>query len=255
MTRPTHRPEQSPADATGGLRGSVLSRDALTAELIHELYFIFSRHYRHAPRAVFDADLLEKDWVLVLRDATGTVRGFTTMMLFDVEAGGRRVRALFNGNTIIEPDYWGDQELVRTWCAFTAQLKRREPTIPLYWYLIVSGFRTYLFLPLFFREFYPRHDRDTPPEIAALIDHLGTLKFDEEYRDGIVHVTTPRECLRADLAVPDARRLRSPHVRHFLNQNPGYRRGDELVCLAEFSLQNTKRTAHDALRREGPLAC
>ena len=243
------------AERIGALHGSVVPRSQVDRDLASELYFIFSRHYRRVDPRVFEQDLQEKDWVLVLRDAAGAVRGFTTMMMFDVGCPGGRVRALFNGNTIIERDYWGDQELVRTWCAFTASLKRQEPDVPLYWYLIVSGFRTYLFLPLFFREFYPCHNRETPAEVVDLIDHLGALKFPDEYRDGVVHVSEPRECLRSTLAVPGERRLRSPHVRHFLELNPDYLRGDELVCLAEFSLANTKRTARDALLAGGKLAC
>ncbi len=75
------------------------------------------------------------------------------------------------------------------------------------------------------------------------------MKFAEEYRDGVVHVAKPRECLRSDLAAPSATRLRNRHVRFFGEQNPGYLRGDELVCLAEYSLENTRRMARSALEQ------
>jgi hypothetical protein len=39
-------------------------------------------------------------------------------------------------------------------------------------------------------------------------------------------------------------------VQFFLQQNPGYLNGDELVCLAEYSLDNTRRTARTALEEK-----
>jgi len=41
------------------------------------------------------------------------------------------------------------------------------------WLLITSGFRSYRFLPLFWREFYPRYDSVTPQQVQQLIDHVG----------------------------------------------------------------------------------
>jgi hypothetical protein len=32
--------------------------------------------------------------------------------------------------------------------------------------------------------------------------------------------------------------LCDPHVAFFLNRNPGWRRGDELVCLTEIAFEN-----------------
>ena len=231
------------------LSGSVVSRSSITGDMEDEIFMLFRRYYRCAERAAFEHDLAQKDWVLLLRDMRGAVRGFTTMKLYEVGYRGRRVRALFNGNTIIEQDYWGDQELVRSWCDFMAALEQREPRVPLYWYLICSGFRTYLFLPLFFRSFYPRCGSENPPYEQGLIDHLGHLGFPGEYEGGVVRPPEPRECLRQELAVPTKRRLQNRHVRFFLERNPGYLRGNELVCLAEFSAGNTRRTAHDAIAR------
>ena len=231
------------------LSGTVRPRAEVDPAEADRLYDLFVRYYLNVERATFDRDLAEKDWVLLLRDAAGELRGFTTLKLYDVELLGRRVRAVFNGNTIIDRASWGDQELVRAWCGFMAQLKSHAPSVPLYWYLISSGYRTYLYLPLFFREFYPRHDVETPLFEARLIDCLGRMKFPDEYRDGCVRVAEPRECLRPDLAVPLESRARNPHVRFFLERNRGYLRGDELVCVAEYSLENTRRMAHTALSR------
>jgi hypothetical protein len=114
----------------------------------------------------------------------------------------------------------------------------------LYWFLICSGYRTYLYLPLFYREFFPRYDCPTPERTRRLMDLLGYMKYADEYRDGIVRVRQPRECLLPEFAVPAPAKLRSPHVAFFVERNPEYLSGDELVCITEFSLDNTKRLAH-----------
>ena len=237
------------------LIGVVRSQSALLWSEVDRLRELFVCHYDRVDPEAFDSDLREKDWVLELRDRRGTIRGFTTMKLYDQIVGGRRVRAVFSGNTIIDPAFWGEQALVRTFCRFMAQLKHAEPQLPLYWYLICSGYRTYMFLPLFFRRFYPHFQEPAPVE-QELAEHFGRLKFPDEYRDGVVHVLEPRECLRSELAEPPESKLRNPHVRYFLETNSGYRRGNELVCMAEFSLDNNRRTAHQALLdAAGGLAC
>ena len=40
-----------------------------------------------------------------------------------------------------------------------------------------------------------------------------------------------------------------PHVHYFLERNPGYAEGDELVCLAEVSLANTHGIGHRWLKQ------
>ncbi len=237
------------------LSGAVCSRDNLSPKDIDALYQLFLTYYRQVDRPTFDRDLAEKEWILTLRDEQGILRGFTTMKLYEVTLQGRPIRAVFNGNTIIDQAYWGEQELVRTWCRFMAQLKQTQPETPLYWYLICSGYRTYLFLPLFFREFYPQHDGPEHCFDRSLADHLGALKFPDEYRDGVVRVSAARECLVADIAVPSEARRRSPHVQFFLDRNPNFLRGDELVCMAEFSWKNTRRTARQALEEVSGIAC
>ena len=197
-------------------------RESLSSSEDAELYRLFEQYYSHVSRDLFERDLDDKDWVLMLRDRHGVVKGFTTLKLYDTKLLGRRVRALFNGNTIIDQAYWGEQELVRTWCRFMAQLKMAEPEVALYWYLICSGYRTYMFLPLFFKNFYPRFDGRRFSLERFLVDYFGELKFAQEYNDGGIHMAEPRECLRPELARPSSAKLRNPHVRFFVDSNPGY---------------------------------
>lgn len=231
------------------LCGSVALVEHCDHKTRQRLYELFTKYYSSTDEDTFEQDLNEKKWVLLMKDKEGRIQGFTTMMLYDFVFHGRRIRAVFSGNTIIEQAFWGSGVLSKTWSHFMAYLKLSEPDVPLYWYLISSGYRTYLFLPLFYKEFYPRYDKPTPLFEAQLIDALGRMKFPDEYSNGLVYPSVPRECLQESIASPSGSKLKNPHVTFFLKQNPGYRLGDELVCLTEFSFENNLNAAQAAMHK------
>ena len=110
----------------------------------------------------------------------------------------------------------------------------------MYWFLIVKGYKTYRFLPLFFHEFYPRCDTVTPSWAQRLINRLGASRFPSQYdaHTGLVRAQ-PNGCrLRAGVADITTQRLRDPHVRFFAQSNPGHTAGDELCCVAPLTREN-----------------
>ena len=126
------------------------------------------RHYEHVRRPAFDADLDEKQWVILLSDpATDEIRGFSTQVVLHTEAEGRPIRALFSGDTIVDRAHWGDPTLAHVWGRLALSLIDAAAEEEFYWFLISKGYKTYRFLPLFFREFYPRHDAATPDGASA----------------------------------------------------------------------------------------
>ncbi len=133
---------------------------------------------------------------------------------------------------------------------------RREPGRRLYWFLIVKGYRTYLYLPSFFHEFYPRHDRATPPFETALIARLAGSRYPDAFEPatGLVRFPESHGHLAPDLAEVPPHRADDPHVRFFLARNPGYVRGHELVCVAEISPTNMKGLARRRLLDGMPAA-
>jgi len=218
------------------------------------LYALHARLYAAADEARFRADLAEKDWVVVLRDGGGAIRGFSTLRLLALTVDREPLRAVFSGDTGIDPAYWGGQALVRAWASFMGELWAREPARRLFWFLIVKGFRTYLYLPYFFHTFYPRHDLATPPFEAALIAQLAGSRYPEAFNPatGLVEFAESHGHLTADLAEVPPHRADDPHVQFFLARNPGYVRGHELVCVAEISPTNMKGLARRRLLEGTP---
>ena len=231
------------------LQSEIAPAKRVLARYADQLYDLYASCYDGTDAKRFRADLEEKQWVILLRDlGTGDVVGFSTQLLIDAEINQQRVHALFSGDTIIHPRYWGSLELIRAWCRFAGSLKAQSGSRRLYWFLISKGHRTYLFLPSFFHAFYPRYDRSTPAFEQQLIDVLAGAKFPREYcpRTGVIEYGSAHDRLRPDIdAAP--KRLRNPHVDFFVRQNPGYRSGSELVCVAEITFENMRSIARREL--------
>ena len=225
------------------LAGTIESVSSLREEHEVALYALFERHYEHVSEDRFRQDLRKKGWIIVLRDAqTAEIKGFSTMQLLTATVQGTPVCAAFSGDTIIDPDYWGEQELARCWYWLMEKLRETAAPKKLYWFLISKGYRTYLYLPTFFNEFYPRFDKETPLFEQAMIDALAGLKYPNNYRPetGLIEFGESEGNLNAELAAVPAHRAKDPNVRYFLERNPGYAWGNELACLAEFASGNLK---------------
>ncbi len=209
-------------------------RSALSDHDIQQMFELFQTCFDQVTCHNFQHDLNKKDWVILLRDGyTNAIEGFSTLACYGTLCHGQPIGVIYSGDTIIRPAYWGTPELPRTWIKTVLKLGEGLPK-PLYWLLISSGYKTYRFLTVFFKEFYPRYDRPTPPEIKALMDHLAGERFGADYdpESGVVRFSEGATPLRADVAEVTDRRLKDPHVAFFVAKNPGHSQGDELVCLA-----------------------
>ena len=119
---------------------------------------------------------------------------------------------------------------------------RATPSLPLYWLLIVKGHRTYRYLSTFARHYVPHHRQQPTADEIELMRALAAEKFGDSFdaETGIVRFGPQSGHLTDELAdVPDRHR-RLPAVSYFLERNPGYRDGDELVCLCLLAEDNLK---------------
>ncbi|MDY6806497.1 MAG: hypothetical protein SXA11_22190 [Cyanobacteriota bacterium] len=206
------------------------------------MYSLLSNHFEGVTSEVFEADLQQKNWV-VLMEKNGILKGFSTLLFYRSEFAGEVISVVYSGDTIVDPSAWSSSTLSKAWIAAVKKLRRDagldRPGGKLYWLLISSGYRTYRFLPTFWREFYPRFDRQTPETTKALMEFLGGDRFGECYNKetGIVRFDRPQS-LRGQLKGIPPERLKDPHVSFFNAKNQGHLVGDELLCLAEIAEEN-----------------
>ena len=227
-------------DILGRLTGSVRRAGELTPFERDRMVAVLSKYFDNVSRARFEEDLAEKEWVILLTDTSGgEIQGFSTLMRLQIVVDDQPVSAFFSGDTIIRREYWGEAALPRIWGKHVFELAAAIQDARVFWYLISSGYKTYRFLPLFFREFYPTYKRATPPDIKRVLDALGRTKFPSEY-DANRGIVRPAEAapLRPGVAEIAARHLRNPHIAFFVSANPGHVHGYELACLAELTPEN-----------------
>jgi hypothetical protein len=201
---------------------------------------VYLESYDASSEALFLHDLANKDEVLLVY-AAGELVGFTTVRVFEREWQGERIRVVYSGDTVIERAHWGQQALAFAWIARMGALKRENPDTQLYWFLLVKGHRTFRYLPVFGKSFYPHWSVDRS-DLKPLADALALEMFPDEYNPvtGVVEFSQSRGHLKPDLALPSPEELGREGVRYFLERNPGYRRGHELVCLCEVEEHNMK---------------
>lgn len=213
---------------------------------------LYERFYAGCSQERFLSDLDEKNTVLLLHDVQSALQGFTTMRWWEREFAGASVRVLFSGDTIIDRAYWGTQALAFNWLRFAGALKRDNPDIPLYWFLIVKGQRTYRYLPAFARNFIPHWSDSAPPAWQRLLSELAHERFADEYDPvaGVVRFKRSMGHLAPQWATVSRRERLRPEVRFFLERNPGYACGDELVCLCELSSENLRPLARRVFEGE-----
>lgn len=222
------------------LASKTVPATSLSEGMISEMVRLMQAHYEGVSAEQFRADLAGKHWVILLRDGP-RLCGFSTQVLFRLGVMGRDVRVLFSGDTIIDKACWGTLALPLAWGRLMLGLLDEEPETPLYWLLTSKGYKTYKFLPVFFREFHPCVGVPVPEFADAIrtvaARRIGGARYDANR--GILHACSPDpQRLRPGVADLEPRRLHDRHVSFFQSVNPGHAHGDELVCLAQFHRQN-----------------
>jgi len=216
----------------------MVARADLTSDDLACMYGLLSCYFEGVTREHFQSDLAEKNWAILIERA-GRIVGFTTILAYETHFEGDPISVIYSGDTIVAPEAWNSQTMPRAWIESVAALRAEYPRGLYVWLLITSGFRTYRFLPVFWRSFFPRYDCQTPPRWKHLIETLSQERFGEQYDPikGIVKLRHPQRLNDQLVGIPPGR-CDDPHVGFFASSNPGHTSGDELVCLTELSPEN-----------------
>jgi hypothetical protein len=224
-----------------GIRTAIAPVEGLSEKHVHDMLRIMQTYYYNVSPDQFVKDLEEKYRVILLWES-GRIRGFSTQMLFDHDFEGRQVQVIFSGDTIIEKSHWGSLALPVAWGRLMLSILSEHSDRDLYWLLTSKGYKTYRFLPVFFREFYPSCRKEAPAFEKALLCSLARRKFCDRFdsRTWIIRASEGAQCLRPGVADITERWRRDKHIAFFEKANPGHAKGDELVCIARCHEGNLK---------------
>ncbi len=220
------------------LKYTIKTPSEIGAGARNAMFALMSEHFLNLERGRFETDLNAKSGAILLESDNGTLRGFSTFLIYRDEALSAQV--IFSGDTIIHQDSWGHPTL---FYGFGQLLRRmidnRAKGEKAYWFLISKGFRTYAMLPLFFENFWPAaQPSEDSLALRPLLDTVATNRFGEQYSAQTGLIAAGHDFLNEKLAqIPD-HKTDNPAVRFFLERNPDYQTGTELACLTEISVEN-----------------
>ena len=189
-----------------------IPRGDLTSAQVGEMFELLAGHFDGVSQEQFTRDLVEKNRViLLLRD--NRLVGFSTLLAYTATFEGETLNVIYSGDTIVAPEAWGTTTLPRAWIAAVNEWREQLPEGRCFWLLLTSGFRTYRFLPVFWREFFPRFDKPTPPQTRRLLNQLSRERFGSQFDSsaGVVRFNSPQR-LRSNLQeIPTGREHDSAH--------------------------------------------
>ena len=236
------------------MKARLIARNMLASHDEDDMLSLLKTQFSGVSRESFMSDLASKNWVVLLRETTGGLLGFSTLALYRTRFEAEAIWVVFSGDTVIDPAAWQRGCLAQVWWPSMLELQRRTGAEPLYWLLISSGYRTYRLLPALARRFHPNRRGPTPDRESRLMAHLAAERFGSQYdaARGVVHPDIPYQ-LRGGLKGIPPDRLSDPDVAFFAERNPGQESGDELVCIARIAPDNLTALGRRLASR--PMAC
>lgn len=203
------------------------------------LFSLMFRHYDDVNENTFLNDLADKHHAILFYDKElKQLRGFTTLKILQLTPHEEHI-CLFSGDTIIEKKYWGSVQLPRLWCVYINAMKKWYPGKKIYWLLTAKGYKTYRFISVFFRDFYPHHHRKFS-QLKELLDNYASLQVNDRYdpKTHLIDGGKTKDRLKPGVGDINNERNQDAHVKFFFNTNPNWVNGTELASIVEVSENN-----------------
>jgi hypothetical protein len=223
----------------------------LTDDDLVRMSGLFLSHYDACTQAQMRADLKTKCEALLLFHNSEMV-GFTTLQVYEQQWAGRQIRIVYSGDTVVDHRHWGQQALAFSWISHIRNIRDEKPMLPLYWFVIIKGHRTFKYLSTFAKSFYPHWSLERL-DLKPLADQLAREKFGDRYNcnTGIVEYDRSQGHLKNGISLPGSHDMNKAPVRFFVTRNPDYLIGHELVCICELEENNMKPFTRRIFRKAG----
>ncbi|MGH7618635.1 MAG: hypothetical protein ACREPM_15555 [Gemmatimonadaceae bacterium] len=210
----------------------------LTPKELDDIWAVTDR-YVDTTRDVYEHKLKALPEVGLWRTRGGMLVGLVSLDTYRVRFEGRESIIFFTSSVVIDAAYRGRNLVVRTGLRMVMREKLKRPWLPAYWFFDTFSYKSYMLLPHYFGEFWPRRDRSTPLATRRFIDELARRRYGASWiaERGIVERSGHKR-LRPTTAPVGETMLRDPDIAFFEHANPGHRDGDMLVCLAPLTPRN-----------------
>lgn len=216
---------------------------------IEAMFGLMQESYENLDFEKFKRDLFNKDKVILLFE-DNVIYGFSTYKLIELEYNGERVYGIFSGDTIVHSSQAMSLGLQRT---FSEVVKGYMDEFgSLYWFLVCKGHKTYRYMSLYLNEYYPNYKTSTPVREQDLMmlyaENIYGNAYDEKL--GVIVNQGNNDYVKVGVSDADTKALRKKEVQFFVQKNPGYINGDELVCIAEFKPENMRQAFYKMVEKD-----
>jgi hypothetical protein len=221
------------------LHASTVKVKHLSASMKEDMFHLFCKYYENIHKSKFLKDLEAKEKVILLKDSSKIIRGFSSIVELEVYIGNKKVIGIFTGDTVIHDDFWGGIALSMEFFRNISRTKLKNPTTDVYWFLISKGYKTYLLLTNNFKNFYPRFDKEITAYHLEVINTLGEKLYGDLYdrQTNIIKAANKFDKLKADVApITEIMISENPNIAFFSKMNPNWEQGDELCCIGRVDL-------------------
>jgi len=223
-------------------------------ELSHQqklrMFKLYAANYNNTSKPLFLSDISKKQYVILLLDEQNEIQGFSSIAVNPKNCGTNNYNIFFSGDTIISPKFWGTQELVKGFTEAVGRLLASDQQKKWYWFLMSKGHRTYMYLVLFFKTYYP-HLKEANPELKQILNEVADKLFGKYWqpeKDLIVFPESMGE-LTPELAHASFEKRRNKHVAFFLEKNPDFYKGEELACITPLNFENIHPRLHQYMQK------
>jgi len=202
------------------LKGDIVKINEISQSEIEEMYILMTEFYNNVDKDVFLKDFKEKDYCINFEN--------------------EEIYGVFSGDTIIDKENWGNLTLFKVFANFFFPFGEKYKNF--YWFLIVKGYKTYKFLPTFYKEFYPNYKLETPEKFKNIMDLFGEIKYSDEYNkeSGVIEYKGIKDSLKKGVADITEKELKDKNIQFFLESNPNYEKGNDLVCITSLKIENLR---------------
>ena len=219
------------------LHAYVCKTQLLDEVSVNELYrFLTSMLETEVTINQFHTLLLSYKFAIACRERKdGSLRGVFFLDVRPEEHDGQSYTLIRVGLSFFENFYRGGPLLyyVIAYHVFTQLLW--HPLTPVYVTGKAFSYKSYLAMANSVKELYPRYNAQTPPFIKRIIDsYAESVKTpDEEYDSETCVLKRELSSMKGSVAPISPSDLKNPHIQFFNSQNPDWRKGHQLVMVAQ----------------------
>lgn len=228
------------------LQSDLLPIKDLSDKLKKELFDLYYKYFENVSPEIFFEHISHKDDIILLKDSEeNIIRGFSTLKKMVFPFKDKKLPIVFTGDTIIHHKFWGYQELVRRYNIYCGEFASKFPEKGVFWFLITKGYKTYRYLPVFTKKYYPSYKEETPKYKKELIDAIANHLYPKQYDPDTYLISFKDKIgnLRQGIGDITDHRLKNPDVKFFHKLNPTHIEGTELCSIAEMNEKNLRSVA------------